>query len=335
MACTLKSKKFFMTNDHTLSSAILGRLPAALCAAALASTEVARAGVPARLTPFEDPGGCALERVTDATTGELHFQFEGLSHDDRSLFVAWEKGKDRGAYILDVATGKRRDVPAFNNAGVFSPDDSRILVANSIADGSTELYEIDIGSGRMTPIAPHPKHDFLATYSPDGQWILFNSYRTGRSDIYVIPRGGGEALRLTDSDAYEAHAVFSPDMKAILFHRDLGNGNYDIFRMDFATRAVAPFISGPGEQSYPSWSPDGRFVALASDQGEASGKADIYVADATGSVVTRVTRSPGYNAYPSWSHDGRWLYFTSERPAGTRNVFRAAIDASGRCTPLE
>ena len=273
-----------------------------------------------------------LERVTNAATGELHFQFEGVSHDDRSLFVAWEKGKDRGAYILEIATGRRRDVPGLDNAGVFSPDDARILAANTVADGTTELVEADIASGHMAPVAPDPAHEFLATYSPDGRWILFNSYRTGRSDIYVVPRGGGEPVRLTDSDAYEAHAAFSPDAKTILFHRDLGAGNYDIFRMDFATRAVTPFVSGPGEQSYPSWSPDGRFVAFASDQGEASGMTDIYVADATGAVVTRVTQSPGYNAYPSWSRDGRWLYFNSERPAGTRNVFRAAIDGSGRCS---
>lgn len=324
-----------MALDHTLADSAPGRLKAAFFAAALAVADAAVAGVPARLAPFEDPGGCELERVTDAAADELHFQFAGVSHDDRSLFVAWEKGKERGAYILDIATGKRRDVPGLNNAGVFSPDDSRILVANTVADGTTELYEADIASGRMTPVAPHPRHEFLATYSPDARWILFNSYRTGRSDIYAVLRAGGEPVRLTDSERYEAHAAFSPDMNAILFHRDLGDGNYDIFRMDFATRAVTPFVVGPGEQSYPSWSPDGRFVAFASDQGESAGKTDIYVADATGAAIARVTRSPGYNAYPSWSHDGRWLYFNSERPAGTRNVFRAAMDGSGHCSPPE
>jgi Tol biopolymer transport system component len=321
-----------MAIDHTLHRAGHHRLAAAFFAATLALTDASGADVPARLAPFSDPGGCALERVTEAAPGELHFQFEGISRDDRSLFVAWEKGKERGAYILDVATGTRRDVPGINNAGVFSPDDSHVLVANSIEDGTSELYELDIGSGRMSPVAPHPRHDFLATYSTDGRWILFNSYRTGRSDIYAVPRDGGEPVRLTDSDSYEAHAAFSPDSKTILFHRDVGDGNYDIFRMDFATRTVVPFISGPGEQSYPSWSPDGRFVAFASDAGEPPGKTDIYVADAAGGVITRVTQHPGYNAYPSWSRDGRWLYFNSERPTGTRNVFRAAIDGAGRCS---
>jgi TolB protein len=309
-------------------------MAAAILATSLLFSAAAGAEPPGRMTPFQDPGGCTLERVTDASPGELHFQFEGLSHDGRALFVAWENGKERGAYILDIATGHRRDIPVLNNAGVFSPDDSRVLVANSVADGTTDLFEQELATGVMSPVAPGPKHEFLATYSPDGHSILFNSYRTGRSDIYLVPRGGGEPLRLTESEAYEAHAAFSPDMKTILFHRDLGDGNYDIFRMDFATRAVTPFIARPGEQSYPSWSPDGRFVAFASDEGEVPGKMDIYVADMSGAIVSRVTKSPGYNAYPSWSRDGRWLYFNSERPAGTRNVFRAAIDRSGGCAPM-
>jgi Tol biopolymer transport system component len=195
------------------------------------------------------------------------------------------------------------------------------------------LFEVELASGTMSPVAPHPKHEFLATYSPDGRWILFNSYRSGRSDIYLAPRDGGDPLRLTDFEGYDAHAVFSPDMKSILFHRAVGEGDYDILRLDFATRATVPFIAGPGEQSYPSWSPDGRFVAFASDAGAAAGKTDIYVADGAGTIVSRVTRHPGYNAYPSWSRDGRWIYFNAERVEGTRDVLRAAIDRAGHCVP--
>jgi TolB protein len=291
------------------------------------------AGDAMQFAPAADLGGCAISRVTDAAPGELHFQFEGISHDDRRLFVAWEKGESRGAYILDLESGRRRDVPGVDNAGVFAPDDARILAAHSGADRTTELFEVELATGERRPVAPHPRHEFLATYSPDGNWILFNSYRTGRSDVYVVPRTGGEPERLTDFEGYEAHAAFSPDMKSILFHRNVGEGDYDIFRIDFASREITPFIAGPGEQSYPSWSPDGRFVAFASDWGETAGRTDIYVADAAGKIVSRITRSPGYNAYPSWSRDGRWLYFVSERPAGTRNVVRAAIDGAGGCLP--
>ncbi|MEX0645527.1 MAG: hypothetical protein WD076_09465 [Parvularculaceae bacterium] len=277
-----------------------------------------------------DAGGCALEQITSAGDGESHFQFEGVSRDGGSLFVGWQKDESRGACILDLKTGDRRDIAGLNNSGVFSRDGTRLLVANTIADGTTEILEYDIATGEATPVAPHPRPDFLATYSPDDRWILFNSYRTGRSDLYLYSRDGGDPLRLTYFDGYDAQGAFSPDMKTILFHRNLGQGNYDIYQIDFENADVTPLITGPGEQSYASWSPDGRFIAYASDAGGEPGKTDIFVADRSGALVSRLTNEPGYNAYPSWSPDGRLIYFVSER-GGARNVFRVAVDDGGHC----
>lgn len=284
----------------------------------------------ARWPVVADAGGCQLEQLTDGVPGETHFQFEGGSHDGHRLFVGWSRGDESGSYILDLATGERRETPGLNNAGVFSRDGTQLLVANTLPDKTTEIVEYDIASAAMTPIAPHPRHEFLATYSADQRLVLFNSYRSGRSDIYVAPRAGGEAVRLTDFDGYEAHAALSPDMKSILFHRKIGDADYDIYRIDFATRAVQPFIVGPGEQAYPSWSPDGRYVAFASDAGNAAGKADIHVAGNDGAIVARITAEPGYNSYPSWSKSGGELYFNSERN-GVRNVFRVLLDDTGAC----
>jgi TolB protein len=284
----------------------------------------------ARFPAIVDAGGCVLEQVTNGVPGQANFQFEGSSHDGRQLLVAWSSGNESGSYLLDLTTGGRREIPGLDNAGVFSRDGAHILVANSLPDETTDIVEYELASGSMTPVAPHPRHEFLATYSPDESLILFNSYRTGRSDIYVVSRDGGEPLRLTDFEGYEAHAAFSPDMKSILFHRNVGDGNYDIYRIDFASRAVHSFISGPGEQAYPSWSPDGRFVAIASDGGGEADKTDIYIADASGTIRSRITGEPGYNTYPSWSKDGQHLYFNSERN-GARNVYRVAMDESGGC----
>jgi TolB protein len=239
-------------------------------------------------------------------------------------------GKTEGAYLLNLESGARRELPGINNGGVFSKDASRILVAVHRGRGY-DIVEHTIATGAQTNIAPNPAPDFLATYSPDGRSILFNSYRTGKSDIYLVPQGGGEPIRLTDFEGYDAHADFSADMKRIVFHRNVGSpghDDYDIYQIDFTTRAVAPLITGPGEQAYPAFSPDGNWIAYSATSDE--GKNDIFVAASDGSKARRLTRTPGYNAYPSWSGDGAFVYFNDER-GGKRNVYRLAFDGAGGC----
>lgn len=278
-----------------------------------------------------DAGGCKLEQITAANADEDgNFQFHGPSRDGRWLVVGTYRGETQGAYVLDLQAGARRALQGINNAGALSEDASRVLVANSMPDRSTEIIEYALATGEQRAIAPHPKSDFLATYSPDGKWILFNSYRTGKSDIYVVPRAGGEPIRLTDYDGYDAHADFSPDMKRIAFHRNMDNDDYDIYQIDFATKAATPLITGPGEQAYPALSPDGRWIAFSGVSGDKPGKNDIFVAASDGARVNRLTHQPGYNAYPSWSAEGAFIYFNDER-GGKRDVFRLAFDGNGGC----
>ena len=68
---------------------------------------------------------------------------------------------------------------------------------------------------------------------------------------------------------------------------------------------------GSGLQTDPTFSPDGKFIAYASDR---AGNFDIWVqALSAGSEPIQVTRSPAQDTQPSWSPDGARLVFRSER----------------------
>jgi TolB protein len=272
-----------------------------------------------------DPGGCSLEQVTRAGADEGRFQFHGPDPAGRRLLVGWYRGEETGAFVLDLVSGRQDTLAGFGNAGVFSPDGGRVLVANRLPDGNRELVELDLSTRATRIVAPARAAEFLATYGPDRSSILFNSYRTGRSDLYLIRPGQAEPVRLTRDERYDAHADWSPDGRSILFHREIARGDYDIYLLDLESGREQPLITGPGEQAYPAWSPDGRRIAFASDRDNEAGKVDLYLADPTGRLITRLTRHPGYNTYPAWSADGRWLYFNSER-AGKRDVFRLDVE---------
>ncbi len=80
-----------------------------------------------------------------------------------------------------------------------------------------------------------------------------------------------------------------------------------------AQRKLWQLTFEPGLETDPSWSPDGRFVAYASDQ---SGNFDIWVRSIGEGNSVQVTSSPAHDWQPSWSPDGLSLVFRSEREDG-------------------
>ena len=78
-------------------------------------------------------------------------------------------------------------------------------------------------------------------------------------------------------------------------------------------RTLTRLTFGPGLQTDPALSPDGRFLAYSSDR---SGNADIWVQPVGGGDPVQVTRSPAQDTQPAWSPDGGSLVFRSERDGG-------------------
>jgi Tol biopolymer transport system component/DNA-binding winged helix-turn-helix (wHTH) protein len=78
-------------------------------------------------------------------------------------------------------------------------------------------------------------------------------------------------------------------------------------------RALTRLTFGPGLQTDVTFSPDGRFVAYASDR---AGNFDIWVQAVTGGDPVQVTTSPAHDTQPAWSPDGSTLVFRSEREGG-------------------
>ncbi len=69
----------------------------------------------------------------------------------------------------------------------------------------------------------------------------------------------------------------------------------------------------PGLQTDVTWSPDGRFIAFASDK---AGNFDIWVQPVAGGDAVQVTKSPAQDTEPDWSPDGSTIVFRSEREGG-------------------
>jgi eukaryotic-like serine/threonine-protein kinase len=96
-------------------------------------------------------------------------------------------------------------------------------------------------------------------------------------------------------------------------------------------RALTRLTFAPGLQTDVTFSPDGRYIAYASDQ---AGNFDIWVQPLAGGDPVQVTKSPAADTEPDWSPDGAQIVFRSERDGGGLFVVSAFGGPERRLTPF-
>jgi Tol biopolymer transport system component/DNA-binding winged helix-turn-helix (wHTH) protein len=80
-----------------------------------------------------------------------------------------------------------------------------------------------------------------------------------------------------------------------------------------SARTLTRITFEDGLQTGATWSPDGRYIAYASNRG---GKFDIWVQQISGGDPIQVTKQPGQNWQPDWSPDGQSIAYRNEEGAG-------------------
>ncbi|MCY0386210.1 hypothetical protein OVY01_02895 [Robbsia sp. Bb-Pol-6] len=210
------------------------------------------------------------------------------------------------------------------------------LLLNRVGPVSSELYVSNADGSGEHKLLPTPGFDYHASFSKDGQWILFTSERDGlgESNLYRVKVDGTGLQRLTDHIAVDDAAVFSPtnpNLIAFVSSRrgQAGFGTTNIWTLNVATGALKNVTGSlkfdptrPHSYFRPSWSPDGKWLALSSDTGsdwrghdlpvgwERTQECSIYIIKPDGSGWKRIASHPGFDeGSPSWSPDGRKVVF--------------------------
>ena len=101
------------------------------------------------------------------------------------------------------------------------------------------------------------------------------------------------------------------------------SGNYDIYMIDRHGEDLQKLIGGRANEVHARWSPNGRFLAYASDENAAFH--DIYVMDMRNKRRWRLTDHPANDTTPTWSPDGKWIAFISNR-SGKYRIYRMDIE---------
>ena len=131
----------------------------------------------------------------------------------------------------------------------------------------SELFIADADGNNARKLVAGLELDYNASFSFDGEWVVFTSERHGSADIFRVRANGMGLERLTDSPAFDDQAALSPDGNSLAFVSTRDTGSTDIYVLDLKTRHTRNLTNSPGGDYRPSWSPDGRRLAFSSDRG--------------------------------------------------------------------
>ncbi|MEV7007840.1 amidohydrolase family protein [Streptosporangium sp. NPDC051022] len=171
-------------------------------------------------------------------------------------------------------------------------------------------------------------------FSPDGRRLAFVTDRTGTLNVWVRDLATGTDRQLTHlSDSAALSVRWSPDGKEIAYLDQDGA----LWVADVATGEVQKVFDATFEPGRPTWSPDGRTIALAAivpySRRYREGLSKILLVDRATGAGTYVDPAPHRSLQtrgddgPVWSPDGSMLAFAMESL-----VWVLPVDGTGRPT---
>jgi Tol biopolymer transport system component len=204
-------------------------------------------------------------------------------------------------------------------------------------DPEMDIFAYSEKTGALKRLTTARGYDAEASYSPDGQWIVFSSMRDAYNrplndkekkeleenasyfaEIYIMRADGSGQKRLTNVPGYDGGPFFTHDGKKIVWRRFDEKGLIaDVWTMnpdgsdqkqitDFGAMSWAPYEHPSGEY----------FIFSSNKLGFEN--FELFIVDAAGTKEpVRVTYSDGFDGLPVPSPDGKQLAWTSSRSGGT------------------
>jgi hypothetical protein len=187
----------------------------------------------------------------------------------------------------------------------ISPDGQRILVSTVRQIPSFWMY--DVSRETLTALLPGQEGAW-PIWTPDGKQMTVTTSGPPLA-LMSTPVDGGPIDRIIMEAGIPGS--WSPDAKVLVFTRSLPTTTWEIrvWSREAGERKLHPPPPTPIMERFPTLSPDGRWLAYASDE---SGRDEVYVESFPNSTKRYPISADGGVA-PAWSRNGAELFYLEPR----------------------
>jgi dipeptidyl aminopeptidase/acylaminoacyl peptidase len=233
----------------------------------------------------------------------------------------------------------------------------------------TDVWMVSIDGKESIRATSSSESESAPQWSPDGKYLSFLSSRPGKAkgaQVWGIDRRGGEAQQLTDVKGRLSAYEWSPNGKRLAlivkeeeepapkegekkdekpkpividrysYKRDgagylSGTKKTRVVIYDLATKKAETVTTENFDETNPTWSPDGKYIAFVSNRTpdpDRNRNTDIWVVEAkANSTPRRLTTFAGSDSQPVWSPDSQLIAYLqgSDHGMGEYTMNRLAI----------
>ena len=213
-------------------------------------------------------------------------------------------------HLAWVARGST-PTPVGTTAGSFtavqlSPDGKRIAVVLT-SNGQNDVWIDDLSLGTSSRLT-NLNAVSAVEWTPDGEDVLYLAAGEGGTTLWRQRAAGGVAAeKLVDVPSPAGDVAMTPDGRSVLIDAIPGDV-WKLQRVALDSPSVMhDYLAGRNNFHAARFSPDGRWVAMVSDE---SGADEVYLRSWP-DPSSKIQVSNGGGEAPVWSADGQHLYYLS------------------------